>query len=31
VQEGRHQDLLGVPGTYRRLWEREQAERLQTA
>lgn len=31
MQEGRHQDLLGVPGTYRRLWEREQAERLQTA
>jgi ATP-binding cassette subfamily B protein len=31
VQEGRHQDLLGVPGTYRRLWEREQAEQLQTA
>jgi len=31
VQEGRHQDLVEVPGTYRRLWEREQAERLQTA
>ncbi|MEB3256873.1 MAG: ABC transporter ATP-binding protein [Cyanobacteriota bacterium] len=31
VQEGRHSDLLDVPGTYRRLWEREQAEQLQTA
>jgi ATP-binding cassette subfamily B multidrug efflux pump len=31
VQEGHHQDLLAEPGTYRRLWEREQAERLQTA
>jgi ATP-binding cassette subfamily B protein len=31
VQEGRHPDLLEAPGTYRRLWEREQAERLQTA
>lgn len=31
VQEGQHQELLRVPGTYRRLWEREQAERLQTA
>ena len=31
VQEGRHGDLLDVPGTYRRLWEREQAEQLQTA
>jgi ATP-binding cassette subfamily B multidrug efflux pump len=31
VQEGHHQDLVEVPGTYRRLWEREQAERLQTA
>jgi len=31
VQEGRHTDLLEAPGTYRRLWEREQAERLQTA
>jgi len=26
VQQGRHQDLLAVPGTYRRLWERQQAE-----
>jgi ATP-binding cassette subfamily B protein len=31
VQEGHHQDLVESPGTYRRLWEREQAERLQTA
>jgi ATP-binding cassette subfamily B multidrug efflux pump len=31
VQEGHHQDLVEVPGIYRRLWEREQAERLQTA
>ncbi len=31
AQEGQHQELLAVPGTYRRLWEREQAERLQTA
>ena len=31
VQEGHHRDLLAVAGPYRRLWEREQAERLQTA
>ena len=31
VQEGHHRDLLAVPGPYRRLWEREQADRLQTA
>lgn len=31
VQQGRHQDLVASPGTYRRLWEREQAEQLQTA
>jgi ATP-binding cassette subfamily B protein len=32
VQQGRHADLVSRPGTYRRLWEREQAsERLQTA
>jgi ATP-binding cassette subfamily B protein len=31
VQEGHHRDLLTVAGPYRRLWEREQAERLQTA
>jgi ATP-binding cassette subfamily B protein len=31
VQEGHHRDLVEIPGTYRRLWEREQAERLQTA
>lgn len=31
VQEGHHRDLLAVPGPYRRLWEREQAERLQAA
>jgi len=26
VQEGHHNALLEQPGTYRRLWEREQAE-----
>jgi ATP-binding cassette subfamily B protein len=26
VQQGRHQDLVKEPGTYRRLWERQQAE-----
>ena len=26
VQQGRHQDLLAVEGTYRRLWERQQAD-----
>jgi ATP-binding cassette subfamily B protein len=31
VQEGRHQELVAMEGTYRRLWEREQAEQLQTA
>ena len=31
VQERHHRDLLTVAGPYRRLWEREQAERLQTA
>jgi ATP-binding cassette subfamily B protein len=31
VQEGSHQQLLAEAGTYRRLWEREEAERLQTA
>jgi ATP-binding cassette subfamily B protein len=30
-QEGRHADLVLERGPYRRLWEREQAERLQTA
>jgi ATP-binding cassette subfamily B protein len=32
VQEGRHEELLRREGTYRRLWERQQAEeRLQVA
>jgi ATP-binding cassette subfamily B protein len=31
VQEGRHAELVRERGPYRRLWEREQAERLQTA
>jgi ATP-binding cassette subfamily B multidrug efflux pump len=31
VQEGHHHELLARPGTYRRLWEREEAERLQVA
>ncbi len=32
VQQGRHSELVEQPGTYRRLWEREQAsERLQAA
>lgn len=32
VQQGHHSELLSRPGTYRRLWEREQAsEQLQTA
>jgi len=26
VQQGRHQDLLSRPGTYQRLWERQQAD-----
>jgi len=31
VQEGHHNRLLERPGAYRRLWEREEAERLQGA
>ncbi|MFM1798040.1 MAG: hypothetical protein RLZZ117_318 [Cyanobacteriota bacterium] len=31
AQEGRHAELVREPGPYRQLWEREQAERLQTA
>ena len=32
VQQGRHQELLAEPGTYRRLWERQKAEeQLQVA
>ena len=31
VQEGHHRELLAGPGPYRRLWEREEAERLQAA
>jgi ATP-binding cassette subfamily B protein len=31
VQQGHHNDLLRQMGTYRRLWEREEAERLQAA
>jgi ABC-type bacteriocin/lantibiotic exporter with double-glycine peptidase domain len=31
VQEGHHRDLVLARGPYRRLWEREQAERLQRA
>ncbi|MCP4973439.1 MAG: ABC transporter ATP-binding protein, partial [Prochlorococcus sp.] len=31
VQQGHHQELIKVPGLYRRLWEREQAaEQLET-
>ena len=30
VQQGRHTELVSVPGTYRRLWEREQAEQQLT-
>jgi len=31
VQQGHHQELLAMPGTYRRLWERQQADQqLQT-
>ena len=26
VQQGNHEALLAVPGTYRRLWDRQQAE-----
>jgi ATP-binding cassette subfamily B protein len=29
VQQGHHRDLVAVSGPYRRLWEREQAERLE--
>lgn len=29
VQQGHHRDLVAVVGPYRRLWEREQAERLE--
>ena len=29
VQQGHHRDLVEVAGPYRRLWEREQAERLE--
>jgi ATP-binding cassette subfamily B protein len=28
VQQGRHSELVAVPGTYRRLWERQQAEEM---
>ena len=31
VQQGHHNTLVGQSGTYRRLWEREQAEQLQAA
>ena len=31
VQQGHHAELLNLDGTYRRLWEREQVERLQAA
>ena len=32
VQQGHHLELLELPGTYRRLWDREQAsEQLQAA
>jgi ATP-binding cassette subfamily B protein len=31
VQQGHHAELLNLDGTYRRLWEREQVERLQVA
>jgi ATP-binding cassette subfamily B protein len=30
VQQGCHRDLVAVAGTYRRLWEREQAEQQLT-
>ena len=29
VQQGHHRELVEVQGPYRRLWEREQAERLE--
>jgi len=31
VQQGHHRDLVGQSGTYRRLWEREQAEQQLSA
>jgi ATP-binding cassette subfamily B multidrug efflux pump len=31
VQQGHHSDLVRQEGTYRRLWEREEAQRLQAA
>jgi len=31
VQEGHHRELLAMAGPYRRLWEREEADRLQAA
>jgi ATP-binding cassette subfamily B protein len=31
VQEGHHRDLVGQAGAYRRLWEREEANKLQGA
>lgn len=31
VQQGHHNELVRQEGAYRRLWEREEAERLQTA
>jgi ATP-binding cassette subfamily B protein len=31
VQQGHHNDLVRQEGTYRRLWEREEAQRLQAA
>jgi ribose transport system ATP-binding protein len=31
VQQGTHQELVEQAGPYRRLWEREQVERLQVA
>ncbi|MEB3256418.1 MAG: ABC transporter ATP-binding protein [Synechococcaceae cyanobacterium] len=31
VQQGHHSELVGREGTYRRLWEREEAQRLQAA
>ena len=31
VQQGHHRELVGQEGAYRRLWEREEAQRLQAA
>ncbi|MFM8967847.1 MAG: ABC transporter ATP-binding protein, partial [Vulcanococcus sp.] len=31
VQHGHHSELVRQEGTYRRLWEREEAQRLQAA